>query len=305
MHVLPPEMQPQARGVQERTLQSRKGGVAVAVVAHHRVADGGHVGADLVHAPRKDADVEQGISLEPAAQAPTGLGLLAAPLFPDHHRLGAMVARVHSFQAFADRALGMRRVSLHQGQVFLRRRMGPDLALHREQRAAVLGDDHHAGCSPVEAVREGRLEDARGDSQVLLDAFDQGGAWRGSGSRVDRHARRLVEHQKIVVLEKDIHLGAQSTLAGCGWGSRVELMGPDVQIDLPARLEAHFAGGLASVDPNRSLAQKPEDPGQGHVGEDSTQISVHALPSISIRDGKFRPLRVFGHDCIVADPYLR
>jgi len=305
MHVLPPQMQSQARRVQERTLQSRKGGVAVAVVAHHGMADGGHVGTDLVHASRKDAHVQEGVSPEPAAQVPTGLGLLADPLLPDHHRFRSVVARVHAFQAFSDGSLGMSRVPQHQSQVFLRCRMGPDLALHRQKRASVLRDDHDAGGSPVEAVGEGRLEDARGDAQVLLHAFDQGGSGRGSGSRVDRHASRFVEHEKVVVLEKDTHLGTQSTLARCGWGSRMEFVGPDVQVDLPPGLEPHFAGGLASVDPDRSLAQETEDPGQGHVGEDSTQISVHALPGISIRDGKFRPLRVFGHDCIVADPYLR
>ena len=196
-------MQEHAPQAQRGPRAAVEGKVAVFRISHDRVADGGEMAADLVGAPRFDAQLQKG-------------GLVAAG---DLRIVGDRLLQIHAPHLLArerllvlgkadlDGAAFLLEASLGEGQVgLLRFTRGENLG-EPDHRLAGLRDHHHAARLAIEAVRRARLEFAFRDLEALprevgASLVNEGVAG-DPGPRMDGKTRRLVADEKVGVLVED------------------------------------------------------------------------------------------------------
>ena len=179
------------------------------------------------------------------------------------------------------RRFSSRHLSAHQHDVALVERPLAQLLVQRDQRGALLRDQHRARRVAVEPMDE--LEKARvGPRRAHL--LDEPG--RDPAAAVDRQPGRLVDDNEHVVLEQDRHLDG---LAGAGrdGARRRGRRGPHRRDpDDVAQDEPRVGPDAPLVHADLPAAQDPVDVALGNALEDAGQEIVDALPGGVVADGK-------------------
>ncbi|MCX5661689.1 MAG: hypothetical protein NTW19_18580 [Planctomycetota bacterium] len=172
---------------------------AVEDVAYDRMAQVGHVDADLVGAPGLELELDQGVAAVLLAHAEERQGVPARGVVADAAGLadGGVLA-----DGLVDRAAGEVEVAVDDGEVGLERRAVLELAGDAPVGLLALGDDDDAGGVLVEPVDDAGAELAgpdggeAGDAPVAAVGVGLAGggigcgAWLGFWRRYRRCGRR-------------------------------------------------------------------------------------------------------------------
>ncbi len=169
--------------------------------------DGSEVDSDLVGAPRQDLDLEQadGGSAQPPLPHDAIVGNGLAPASGDHSH--PLAANGMPADRGKDLALGVTRMSMHQGQVGLAnvaygKRLGQG-----ELGRLVQGDRQAPRGVLVETMdnawAQGRVREPVGESGIVVEQGVDEGATVNPGRGVDDHAWGLVDHEQMRILIQD------------------------------------------------------------------------------------------------------
>mmetsp|Transcript_45465 Transcript_45465/g.107315 ORF Transcript_45465/g.107315 Transcript_45465/m.107315 type:complete len:369 (+) Transcript_45465:1988-3094(+) len=249
--------------------------VAVLRVANDGVAGLLKVDADLVGAAGLDGHVQQAELRRPLHdldEADRALGLVLIRRTRPHPALAVAADELHQ-RHVDDLELG-RPVAPDERGIGLAGLALTQLVLQRRQRAALLGDHQQARgflVQPVHQFQElgGRPRAAQGLDDAVADA----------GTAMHRDAGRLVDDQKMLVLEHDRKLARR-----CGRGSGLLGHAHRRNAHLIAEFQPRVGLGPALVDPHFASPNDAIDMGLGHALELTQQEVVQALPGRALVD---------------------
>ena len=238
--------------------------LAVDLVAHHGVAQGGQMHADLVVAAGEQLDVQPGVAapaLDHTIPGPRGLAHVVAD--------GPGVAHLRQRRADGqvDQALVALDLAVHQHLVLLGDGALLELLLHGHQRRQGLGHQQHAAGLEVEAVHQLGHDVLGGVVEVAVGAMQLGDhrPVQQPPGRVAGDVGRLVDADQPVVLEQALQL--EHRTAGLGQG-----------------LVAH---GARQLHPHHvALQHLAVGPRAAHLagpGRDGDQLVVHELAQARAR----------------------
>ena len=268
------ELQP--HGVEALALETRHGLFrAVDRVAQDRVANMGHVDADLVGAARFQAAADVGEPAQVLQHLPVGHGGAAVEHHSHFFSVAAAAADggVHGAGKLPESARADGFVGPGQGVVG---KLGGEEKMGR----VVFGSDDQARGVPVDAVDDaGPLFPAHAGKAVAAVAqqgVDQRAVAVARGG-VDHHARGLVDHDHVLVLidhvQRDV-LGQQGAVRGLGQGDG----------DLLSARELIVLGRPFPVDQHRAALDELLGSGSAHALQRGGEEAVDA-PAGVLRAG--------------------